>query len=162
MNISCGFCKLCSYTYLVTWHKDVVHQIWRGFPSDCRVGTKGTGISSCTRWAVFVNMALYFVYDGFLYGENATHCISNSLINGISTHFQFKCWFKKWLILKFLLFISSFWSDVSIIQKMKIVYLKFLLDLKCERFRECCCHSRVFLSEVHDSSHTLLFNLLIK
>ena len=57
----------------------------------------------------FVNMALYFVYDGirFLYGENATHCTLNSLNNGISTHFQFKCWFKKGLILMFLMSSST-------------------------------------------------------
>ena len=27
MDVACGFCKFCSYTYLVIGHKYVVHQI---------------------------------------------------------------------------------------------------------------------------------------
>ena len=73
-----------------------------------------------------VNMVLYFVYDGycnygqlfvyggFLYGENATHCISISLINGLAMKkidskkvVYLKCWFPKSLIQKMLLLISN-------------------------------------------------------
>ena len=48
---------MCSYTYLVTGHRDVVHQTRSGFTSDScgRVGTIGIRICTCDRWLHIVN-----------------------------------------------------------------------------------------------------------
>ena len=71
--------------------------------------------------AAFVNIPLYFVYGRFLYGENATNCILNSLINKISTHFQCKGWFSSFwcqVVMKFLILSST---------QVFFVYLRFLM-----------------------------------
>ena len=154
MDVSCGFCKFYFYMYLVNGHRDVVHQIWHVFPSDSghRVRTKGIGISNCTRWADFVNMTLYLYMEDF-YMVKMSHIVYR--ITFLMEHLPIfnssvgskNDWFRKCCCLSQVFdvkqysvvvgsqvfdvkFISSSWSDVSMIQKMKIVYLKFLLDLK--------------------------------
>ena len=57
---------MCSYTYSVIGHRDVVHQTRSGFTSDScgQVGMKGTRIYTCDQWPHIVNfVSIVFSID---------------------------------------------------------------------------------------------------
>ena len=70
---------------------------------------------------------------GFLYGENVTHCILNSLINEKSSHFNSSVgskndWFSSFRCQVYLKFLMSSSTQVVVGSRVFVVYLKFLMS----------------------------------